>query len=721
MTGANFSGGLDLDGPLLQVGASSTVSGGTLASSPLGVGTLTLSSGTLQDDGGGRTLATAVTFDGNVTLAGAGSTGVSFGPLGLTTPNVATMSNSPTITVTAPTTIADPIVGSTGFTKSGPSVLTLTASAGDNISGPITVNLGTLAGIGTLASPVTVNALASIAPGVNVSGNFGGVGAFTLGGLTLSNGAVADFDLGSSSDRLTVTGALELDGATLNVGNSGGLAAGTYELMSYGSLTGSFNGGSLLVGSLPAGFSAVVVNNPAGSQIDVNVYVPKVWAGIHGSAWDSSTVNWTVGGGTATYGNADAVLFDDTASTGSVSLAGTVSPTTMTVNNNSLPYAFSGTGTIAGGMMLNKQGSGTLAMNLANNTYNGGTNLSGGVLQLGANSTVSGGVLAAGPLGSGTVFLSSGTLQDDGAGRTLANAIRISGDVTLGSAGAGGLTFGPQGLSTPNTVTVVGAPTIDVTAPQPSPTKSPATRWSRRAPSTLTLTAATNTYAGPTVVNGGSLVGTVANIPTAITLANGGNVTFNQNSNATLNNRISGTGSLTKAGTAVLTLGAPNAYLGATAINAGTLRLTPPMPDPGLIVHYNMDGPPGAIANWATIPDSSPKGNNGTMVAPGASYVAGRFGQGIQLPAPRASRRRTRLPSTFTRGPTRCGSTCPPTAAAAPSAMNSSAGGMPTSPMAGRGGSMSFITSTAAATEVSTPRFPRWAAAGSPIAIFPPR
>ena len=42
----------------------------------------------------------------------------------------------------------------------------------------------------------------------------------TLGGLTLSSGAVADFDLGTSSDLLAVSGTLELDGATLNVANS---------------------------------------------------------------------------------------------------------------------------------------------------------------------------------------------------------------------------------------------------------------------------------------------------------------------------------------------------------------------------------------------------------------------------------------------------------------------------------------------------------------------
>ena len=72
---------------------------------------------------------------------------------------------------------------------------------------------------------------------------------------------------------------------------------------------------------------------------------------------------------------------------------------------------------------------------MANNTYSGGTSLAGGVLQIGANSTVSGGALVAGPLGTGPLTLSGGTLQDDGAGRTLANAVILSGNVTLGSAG----------------------------------------------------------------------------------------------------------------------------------------------------------------------------------------------------------------------------------------------------------------------------------------------
>ena len=66
-------------------------------------------------------------------------------------------------------------------------------------------------------------------------------------------------------------------------------------------------------------------------------------------------------------------------------------------------------------------------MNMANNTYSGGTNLIAGVLQVDASSTVSSGTLQSGPLGVGPVALSGGTLQDDGNGRTLANAVTISG------------------------------------------------------------------------------------------------------------------------------------------------------------------------------------------------------------------------------------------------------------------------------------------------------
>ena len=166
-----------------------------------------------------------------------------------------------------------------------------------------------------------------IAPGDNVSGNFGGVGTLSLGGLTLGSGAVADFDLGTHSDLLAVSGTLVLGGATLNVENSGGLTPEPMSSSSYGSLPGGFNAASsLLLGSLPAGFFAMVVNNSSTKQIDLDVIAVKTWTGIHSSAWDNRTANWTIIDGAATYNNGDAIIFGDTASTGSVSIAGTVTP-----------------------------------------------------------------------------------------------------------------------------------------------------------------------------------------------------------------------------------------------------------------------------------------------------------------------------------------------------------------------------------------------------------
>ena len=146
---------------------------------------------------------------------------------------------------------------------------------------------------------------------------------------------------------------------------------------------------------------------------------------------------------------------------------------------------------------------------------------------------------------------------------------------------------------------------------------------------TLTLTAATNAYTGPTVVNGGSLVGTAANISSAVTLANGANVTFNQATSGTLNIAVGGNGSFTKAGGGLLVLNTPATYQGLTKISGGTLQVNAPLGLPTL-VHYSFDGTLGAIGNGASIPDSSGNGNNATMQGSSASYVAGKFGQAIQ-------------------------------------------------------------------------------------------
>ena len=524
--------------------------------------------------------------------------------------------------------MANPAGGSGSLTKIGAGVLQLDGN--NTFTGPTIIQNGTLAGAGTLTGPVTVNGLAHLAPGDNTgSTNFGGVGTLTLSSLTLSSGAMADFDLGSSSDLLAVSSTLTLNGATVNVANSGGLHSGTYEIMSYGALT-DFNSTSLLIGSMPTGFTALVVNNPGGNQIDLNILATKIWTGSHGSAWDASTANWTTISGTATYSDGDPVVFDDTASSGSVSLAGTATPLIMTVNNSaSLPYTFSGGGSISGSVTLTKQGSGTLAMNMANNTYSGGTRLNGGVLQVGASSTVSGETLDRRAFGNRTAELHQRHLA--GRRRRLHPGQRREhqrqrnfrqrrhGRPDPWPAGAHDAQLGDHHRRA----------TIYVTAPTTIADQVTGALI-KDGPGTLTLTAATNNLTGTTLVNGGSLVGTVANLVTPVTLANGGNVTFYAATDATLTTPINGAGSLGKSGPGVLTLGALQPYSGVTTIGGGTLKLGAPTYQPALM-HLTMDGAIGPLNNGDPIPDSSGSGNAMTMQGGGANLVAGKYNQALQL------------------------------------------------------------------------------------------
>ena len=270
------------------------------------------------------------------------------------------------------------------------------------------------------------------------------------------------------------------------------------------------------------------------------------------------------------YCDGDAVRFDDSglaaAIPGSVTISGTVQPSVITVANNVLTYTFSGNGRIGGATSLVVQGSGQLNMNMPNNTYTGGTALNSGVLQIDVSSTVIAGTLAKGPLGTGLVALSGGTLQDDGNGRTLANAVLISGPCTLA-----GLTLGPQALATPNAVTLSGAPTINVTAPVTIDDPIVGDTLVMAGPSTLTITSPANGFAAAQV-SGGTLVGTVASIPTAVVLSNNADVTYEQETDDTLNRVVSGTGWLTKDGAGVLTIGTPQMYEGVTKVVAGTLK-----------------------------------------------------------------------------------------------------------------------------------------------------
>lgn len=113
----------------------------------------------------------------------------------------------------------------------------------------------TLAGAGTLAGAFTIGAGAHLAPGQSP-----GTMTFT-DGLTLASGAVLDFELGSASDLIRVTGGVLAGpagsgGITLNVFDSGDFAPATYVLFDFaGATTSGFDLADFSFGDVVGGYA----------------------------------------------------------------------------------------------------------------------------------------------------------------------------------------------------------------------------------------------------------------------------------------------------------------------------------------------------------------------------------------------------------------------------------------------------------------------------------
>jgi autotransporter-associated beta strand protein len=416
----------------------------------------------------------------------------------------------------------------------------------------------------------------------------------------------ATFDGSSSARDINIAGTVIAHSLTFN--------APGYEL----------NGGALTVTA-----GGITANQSVTLNTQLTVGAPQSWtvaAGQNLTAWSIHTVisdlTLNGAGSTTITGNVDGG--------GAANLEG--QPAGRIIQNGPGLLAFTAAASCADTIVYN---GGTLALGMTGTNFSGSLDLAGPLLTVQGSSTVSGGTLASGPFGVGPLTLSSGTLEDDGGGRTLATAVTINGNVTLSGAGSTGVSFAPLGLATPNAVTMNNSPTITVAAPTTIGDPIAASSgFTMAGPSVLVLTAtAGNAFGGPITVSGGTLQGTAASLAVPIMLANNANVTCVQNANATLSWPIRGAGSVVKTGSGMLTLGAPSAYQGTTTIGAGTLQLPAPSVNAGLVVRYSMDGPPGAIANGTTMLDLgySPNGNNGAMVGSWGSYVAGQFGQGIQF------------------------------------------------------------------------------------------
>lgn len=290
-------------------------------------------------------------------------------------------------------TAGNAIAGSGTIAKRGAGTLVLTGTL--TMSGSTTVEGGTLRVAGDLGStPVTVASGASIAAGTVATPAAGFVKA-----LSLQGGSSSSFRAGSAFDQLVIDSP---DGLTvsgphvINVVPGTGLFPGDkVPVIDY---SGSFGGFANL--SLAPGTRFSLVHNLATTSIELEYTGGTLtWKGGDG-IWDlNTTANWDLGGNTTNFLVGDAVLFDNTATTGNVTLTGPLSPSGLTIDNANLAYTLTG-GTLGGSGDFLKQGSGSATVASATN-YTGQTMVDAGTLTFGDGTTN-------GEIGSGAVTVLEG-------------------------------------------------------------------------------------------------------------------------------------------------------------------------------------------------------------------------------------------------------------------------------------------------------------------------
>ncbi|EAO6489959.1 autotransporter outer membrane beta-barrel domain-containing protein [Salmonella enterica subsp. enterica serovar Albany] len=226
------------------------------------------------------------------------------------------------------------------------------------------------------------------------------------------------------------------------------------------------------------------------------------------------------------------------------------------------------------GTSLIKQGAGTLILN-AENTYTGGTTISGGTL-----------------VATNVDALGSGDVTDDATlelntGGTFDNAISGSGQVVKSGDGAltlsgansySGGTLISDGTLVASNVEALGTGDVTDDAVLELNTGgdfdnaiSGSGQVVKSGDETLTLSGS-NTYTGGTLISGGTLVAS------NVEALGSGDVTndavLELNTGGTFDNVISGSGQVVKSGDDALTLSGANTYTGGTTINDGTLVAT---------------------------------------------------------------------------------------------------------------------------------------------------
>ncbi|PZP55579.1 MAG: hypothetical protein DI586_06375 [Micavibrio aeruginosavorus] len=599
LSGANsFSGGL-------------IISAGQIAATPgtLGVGNV-VNSGTLFfNTGSNGTYNGIISGTGNLVKQLAGT---------VTLTGASTYTGSTSILGGALNVSADNNIGATS------SNLTLnggTLQSGAAYTNTHAISLGASNGtIDTNGFATTISGIISGAGSLTKTGN----GTLTLSGTNTYSGGTtisgtnasalnvsADNNLGAASGILTLDGGQLQYGASFNSARSVILTSGTsssINMQSYNSTLSGILSGAGSFGKNGTGTLTLTGTNTFTG--DAGIYNGTLNINSD-SALGTGAKNIYMDNGTLQFASGFTLSNSKQIAIGS-------NAATIDTNSNNVTLAglIRNTGSSTG--QLVKTGAGTLTLS-GSNTYVGGTTISGGTLNVSANSnlgtgsvTLNGGTLQSGAAYTNTHAMSlgasGGTIDTNGFNTTISSV--LSGTGSLTKTGSGTLYL--SGANTYTGDTIISAGTLSASSQSilGNITNNGSMIFSGAngayagtisgtggvLVSNTTTLSGTNTYSGGTsMFNGGTLaVSADANLGTgylffnngtlqynsgfstakSVSLSTGGGIINTNGFNSTLSGVISGTGSLTKSGTGTLTLSGTNTYSGGTTIAQGALSVS---------------------------------------------------------------------------------------------------------------------------------------------------
>ncbi|ODL09724.1 AIDA autotransporter-like protein ShdA [Salmonella enterica subsp. enterica serovar Kentucky] len=565
-----------------------TISGGTLVASnveALGSGDVTDNATLELNTGGdfanniGGTGSVVKSGDKTLTLSGTnsytGGTTISGGTLvanNVEALGTGDVTNNATLELNTGGDFDNAISGSGQVVKSGDKTLTL--SGANSYSGATTISGGTL--IAT-----HVNALGTGAIDNRASLLLDASGQFTVTDLTTESGGNTEIGAGSTLQATTLT---QKSDSTLTINLNGNTVDPVIHAASQVSLAGTLDitGVGDVLDSDPASTDDLDTFTLIASDKTIAGDFEKLTvAGMDADLADFITVDGRIDDtgkqyelttALTWYADRDDAVTDAHGTFNLTNADGSFAVNTVLENVDATLDPASATGW--DGTSLIKQGAGTLILN-AENTYTGGTTISGGTL-----------------VATNVDALGSGDVTDDATlelntGGTFDNAIGGSGNVV--KSGADTLTLSGSNSYTGGT-TISGGTLVasNVEALGTGDVTNNATlelntggdfinniggtgRVEKSGDDTLTLSGS-NTYTGGTLISGGTLV--ASNVEALGTGDVTDNATLALNTGGTFDNAISGSGQVVKSGDETLTLSGTNSYTGGTTISGGTLVAT---------------------------------------------------------------------------------------------------------------------------------------------------